>query len=105
MQYNYLKRPIPTGGHTDYQKTADIFSNEINEQCNIITLMLNPKKENQANLRNALHQALGFMVECVEIKKTSTNFNDEKYLTLKRTAFNSLTAIGIETWDRIKRLE
>ena len=106
MQYSYLKRPVPAGGQPDYQKEVDVFSNEINEQCNIITLMLNPQKQHQANLRDALHQALGFMVECVGIKSNgSTNFEDKKYLALKNAAFNSLTIIGIETWDRIKQLE
>lgn len=106
MQYNYLHRPIPAGEKATYQETLDNFSNEVNEQCNIIFLMLNPEKENQNNLRSAVQDGLRFIRECVKIKNAgSSAFDDNLYKAIKQKAFDSLTIIGIETWDRIKRLD
>ena len=105
MQYTFLKRPIPEGGFADYQEKVDIFSNQINEQCNFMTLMLNPKKEHQANLRKALHEAIRFLKECTKLKKQGAVFDDSHYTLIKQTAFDSLVAIGVETWEQIKQLE
>jgi hypothetical protein len=106
MQYNYLHRPIPPGEKAAYQETLDNFSNEVNEQCNIIFLMLNPEKENQNNLRTAVQDGLRFIRECVKMKNSgSSSFDDNLYKAIKQKAFDSLTIIGIETWDRIKRLD
>lgn len=105
MQYNYLKRPIPDGKFADYQERVDTFSNQINEQCNVMTLMLNPEKVHQADLRKVLHEAIGFLRKCTKLKKSEINFDDVHYTKIKQTAFDSLVAIGVETWDQVKRLE
>ncbi len=68
MQYNFLKRSVPatSEGKIEYQKQLDEFSSEVNEQCNIITLMMNPERPEQNNLKTALHNALFFVSQCVQ---------------------------------------
>jgi hypothetical protein len=122
MQYNFLKRPA---GATDegkkaYQKQMDDFSNDVNEQCNIITLMMNPAKPDQNDLKSALHEAIGFLNHCVQKRNAITSgaadliipispreidFNTPAYTEIKRKAFDSLTKIGIVTWNQIKDLK
>ena len=122
MQYNYLKRPIPQTpeAKTDYQRQLDVFSNEVNEQCNIITLMINPQKPDQNNLKSALQESIIFIRGCVQkrnaiiagmsglilgLNDDSIQFDELAYRKIKTKAFDSLTNIGIETWGRIKELE
>lgn len=121
MHYNFLKRPVPATpeAKVEYQKQLDGFSNEVNEQCNIISLMVNPNKADQNSLRDALHDALAFVQQCVQLRNAvvtrhtelilpvaphELEFNNEEYTRIKRKAFDSLTKIGIETWNRIKGL-
>lgn len=122
MQYNFLKRPVPTTpeAEIEYQKQLDDFSNEVNEQCNIITLMMNPEKPEQNNLKTALQNALIFVSQCVQIRNTFVSgnagtilplspseipFNNEDYRKIKTEAFDSLTKIGMKTWEQIKDLK
>lgn len=106
MQYTFLKRPIPAGEIIEYQKALDEFSTQINEQCNFMTLMLNPEKPHQATLRKALHEATGFLKECTALKNSgSVKFDDKRYTEIKQTAFDSLVALGLETWRKIKLLK
>lgn len=106
MQYNHLKRPVPQGQSAQVQQTLDALSAEIIEQCNVITLMLNPHKSEQAALRDALQEAMSFLSQCFTQKsKGVTSFDDLRYAAVKQTAFDALTSIGIQAWDRIQRLE
>jgi hypothetical protein len=106
MQYTFLKRPIPMGETIEYQRALNEFSTQIIEQCNFMTLMLNPKKPHQAILRKALHEAIGFLKECTMLKNSgSVKFDDQHYTEIKQTAFDSLVEIGLETWRKIKLLE
>lgn len=122
MQYNFLKRPVPTTPEAkiEYQKQLDDFSNEVNEQCNIITLMMNPEKPEQNSLKTALQNALIFVSQCIQIRNTFVSgntgtilplspseipFNNEDYRKIKTEAFDSLTKIGIKTWEQIKDLK
>lgn len=106
MQYNHLKRPVPQGQSAQVQQTLDTLSAEIMEQSNVITLMLNPNKPEQAALRDALQQAMSFLSECFNKKSEGTAiFNDPRYASIKQVAFDALTSIGIQTWDRIQKLE
>ena len=121
MQYNFLKRPVPQTPEAkiEYQKQLDIFSNEVNEQCNIITLMMNPENPEQNNLKTALQNALVFVSQCIQIRNTFVSgnagtilpiapseipFNNDDYRKIKTEAFDSLTKIGIKTWEQIKNL-
>jgi hypothetical protein len=106
MQYSLLKRPIPTGQQAQVQQTLDAMSAEVMEQCNIVTLMLNPKKPDQASLRNELQSALAFMQDCFAQRSTGIqSFNDQHYQSIKQLAFDALTRVGIETWGQIKELQ
>jgi hypothetical protein len=105
-QYTFLKQPIPTGEIVEYRKTLNEFSTQINEQCNFMTLMLNPKKPHQATLRKALHEAIGFLKECTVLKNSgSVIFDNKRYTEIKQTAFDPLVEIGLETWRKVKLLE
>jgi hypothetical protein len=105
MQYSYLKRPARAGDATLQQKLDD-FSTRVIEETNLICLMLNPNKTDQAALVQALQGAQQFMQECFYIRNQGDiSFDDRRYATLKQDAFNALTSIGITTWGRIKQLE
>jgi len=106
MQYSHLKRPVPTGQQAQVQQTLDAMSAEVMEQCNIVTLMLNPTKPDQADLRNALQSALAFIQNCFAQPATGIqSFNDQQYQSIKQSAFDALTRVGIQTWGKIKELE
>jgi hypothetical protein len=71
-QYSYLKRPI--GDKALYQKDLDVMSTQINEQCNLISLMLNPHKEQQGVLKESLYQfsqIIGTMLSWRRLQVTS----------------------------------
>lgn len=121
MQYNFLSRPVPQTPEAkiEYQKQFDEFSNEVNEQCNIITLMMNPEKPEQNSLKLALQKALVFITECITrrnlivsasaslvlpVSPAAIQFDRDEYTKIKIEAFDSLTQIGITTWERIKGL-
>lgn len=105
MQYNYLKRPV-RGDPAPFQEQLDGYSTKIMEGVNVITLMLNPAKPDQAALRSALQGALAFLQECfVQKGPGPQSFDDQRYAALKQGAFDSLISIGTSTWARIKRLE
>jgi hypothetical protein len=106
MQYNRLKRPVPADQAAAFQRTMDKFSAKITEQSNVITLMLNPGKADQAALGNSLQGTLAFLTACFSEKNQGrVDFDDAQYALLKQTAFDSLTRIGIATWARIQRLQ
>lgn len=102
MQYNLLKRPATS----EMQEMLDNLSSEVMEQCNVMTLMLNPNKEGQAALRDSLQKATAFLLECFNQRNGGeTAFDDRQYTSIKQEAFDAMTSIGIITWRRIKRLE
>ena len=121
MQYNFLKRPVPgtPEAKVEYQKALDEFSNEVNEQCNIISLMMNPDKPDQNNLKNTLQDAIAFVQQCVQkrnafvthpaalvlpVASHQLEFDTDEYKRIKTKAFDSLTKIGVATWNRVKGL-
>lgn len=106
MQYNLLKRPVQTGQQQQVQQALDAMSAEIMEQCNIMTLMLNPTKLDQASLRDSLQSGLKFIQDCFMQRSTGIqSFNDQQYQSIKQSAFDALTRVGIQTWSQIKELQ
>ena len=103
MQYNHLKRPVAAGMHAEAQ--LDGMSGEIMQQINVISLMLNPAKTDQAILRDALQEAIGYMRPLFSQVLTSREFNDPLYAQIKQKAFDALTRIGVQTWRKVKTLE
>lgn len=101
LQYNLLKRPMTSGSNATTQQQLDVMSSEIMEQCNMITLMLNPAKPDQAELRDTVQQVLKFMLTAFQ--QTGV-FNDTEYAELKQAAFGAMTRLGIETWRQVKTL-
>ncbi|MGV4012009.1 MULTISPECIES: hypothetical protein [Citrobacter freundii complex] len=101
LQYNLLKRPVTPGESEAKQQQFDVMSSEIMEQCNMITLMLNPAKPDQAELRDTLQQVLVFMLSAFQ---QAAAFNDTEYTRLKQAAFDSMTRLGVETWRQVKSL-
>jgi hypothetical protein len=119
MQFNFLQRPIPPTleGKIEYQKQIDVLFNEINEQSNIISMMMNPEKAEQKDLRSALQESLIFVNNCVKkqgaairgnaglvipLSPDEVPFDNLAYAKIKTKAFDSLTRIVIKTWKRIK---
>ncbi|MCP5716482.1 hypothetical protein NL319_28575, partial [Klebsiella pneumoniae] len=70
-------------------------------QCNMITLMLNPAKPDQAELRDTLQQVLAFMLRAFQ---HAAALNDSEYTRLKQAAFDAMTRLGVETWRQVKSL-
>jgi len=106
MQYSHLKRPIAPGQQAISQAAFDKFSEEIMEQTNVITTLLNPNKPNQAKLMQSLQNKLAFLQRCFQLKSSGvTQFNDVDYASIKKDAFDALVDIGVETWKQIKNLE
>jgi len=105
LQYNHLQRPTPPNQHANKQQLLDEFSAEVMTQCNMITLMLNPGKPDQAALRVAVDKGLQLVLENFNPPlPKSPGFNAPEYAENKRAAFDSMTKIGIETWKQIKSL-
>lgn len=101
MQYNHLKRSVVSGSSATTQQQLDVFSSEIMGQCNMITLMLNPDKPDQAELRDTLQQGLVFMLKAFQ---QTAAFDDTEYARLKQAAFDAMTRLGVETWRQVKSL-
>ncbi|MEQ1596548.1 MAG: hypothetical protein ABL985_15765 [Casimicrobium sp.] len=105
FQYNVLKRPVTAGSAPATQQQLDRMSNEVMEQCNMITLMLNPAKPDQAALRDSLQGSLRFVQEVFQQSSTGARtFDDIKYATYKQAAFDAMTRIGVQTWKQVKSL-
>lgn len=104
LQYSLLKRPVAPGERATKQQQFDVMSSEIMEQCNMITLMLNPAKPDQAELYDALQQALEFMLTAFQSAAETTAFNDTEYARHKQAAFHAMTRLGVETWRQVKSL-
>lgn len=105
LQYNFLKRPVAPGSSATRQQQLDAMSSEIMCQCNMITLMLNPAKHDQAALRDALQQALKFTFEAFQQQPTGNNtLNDTEYARYKQAAFDAMTRLGVDTWQQVKSL-
>ena len=105
FQYSLLKRPVVPGTSATTQQQLDEMSSEIMEQCNMITLMLNPEKADQAALRDALQSALAFMLPVFQQAASGAkSFNDVEYAAHKQTAFDSMTRLGVDTWRQVKSL-
>jgi hypothetical protein len=106
MQYNTLKRPVGEGEKAQVQQTLDTMAAEVMEQTNVVNFMLNPEKDDQAALRNSIQAALQFLLDCYnETTAEAQTFDDVRYQSLKRTAFDAMTRIGIRTWRQIKELQ
>lgn len=105
MQYNFAKRPVAPGDIATIQKQLDEMSSEIIEQCNMITLMLNPAKPDQAKLYDALQLVLGFIVRVFQQTPARiTDLDDLEYARYKQAAFDAMTSLGVETWRQVKSL-
>jgi hypothetical protein len=106
MQYNLLKRTIPSGGATDLQSKIDELSLVVMEQANLIQIMLNPEKKNQRELQDGIQNILALLIDACELRnRGNKEFSDESYLKLKNYTFSRMAAIGIETWKQIKDKE
>ena len=106
MQFNYLKRPAESQNRDAMQKQLDAFSEKVMEESNVITLMLNPEKKEQRELRQALQESLNFLLQCFSQRNQGqSSFDDSRYQKLKQLAFDRLTSIGADAWKRIKELQ
>lgn len=106
MQYNTLKRPVAAGEKDQVQEKLDTMASDVLDQSNVIHFMLNPEKDDQAELRNSNQAALHFLVDCHSKATAAAQvFDDSRYESLKRTAFDAMTRIGIRTWKQIKELQ
>jgi hypothetical protein len=106
MQYNLLKRPVDPKDVASFQTLLDSFSKTVSEQCNLLILMLNPRKPKQEKLRIALNDAQGFFLKAIGQKQlAAAAFDDRLYAAIKTSAFDAATEIGIETWKQVKELE
>jgi hypothetical protein len=106
MQYYRLKHSVPKDQSAQFQQMLDTSSAEIIEQINVITLMLNPNKPEQAVLRQALEESTAFLFQYAAKERSNVVVSDDdRYVLIRGKAFDALTSIGIQTWDRIQKLE
>lgn len=105
MQYSFAKRPVAPNNIATIQKQLDEMSSEIIEQCNMIMLMLNPAKPDQAKLYDTLQLVLTFILKIFQQTPARiTNLDDSEYATYKQAAFDAMTSLGVETWRQVKSL-
>ena len=96
---------VAPGNIATIQRQHDEMSSEIMEQCNMIMLMLNPAKPDQANLYDVLQQVLKFIQRVFQqAPSTITNLDDIEYAGYKQAAFDAMTCLGVETWRQVKSL-
>ena len=101
-----LRLDAVPGDPAPFQEKLDGYSMQVMEGVNVITLMLNPAKPDQAALRSALQGTLTFLQQCfIQKGPGPRSFDDQGYAALKQGAFDSLVSIGTATWARIKNLE
>jgi hypothetical protein len=106
MHYNLLKRPVNPQQTPAYQQEGDEFAKQVMVECNQITLLLNPAKNEQKRMREACNKSFGFLLGCMEKRNSGDfNFDDAEYARIKTEVFDSLTNIGVEAWGKIKQLQ
>lgn len=106
MHYNLLKRPVNPQQNPQYQTEMDDLAQKVMVEFNQITLLLNPKKTEQNEMRVALNDAIQFFQQCVtQRNQANYSFNDQFYAATKTDVFNALTFIGAETWKKIKQFQ
>lgn len=107
MQYNKVMRPKSGDPkeHQERQRELDSLSDEVMEQHHVLHSMLNPKKQDQADLRQALQEAQLALSKAFNQQDASQMAtNRERYEEIKVRAFGAVTNIGTTTWSRIKEL-
>jgi len=103
MQFNLLQRQ---GAQAPTQQQLDDFSNEIMLQVNVIYLMLNPAKQAQGQLRCSLQKSLQLLSTCFgQPQQAQLASSYVTYTAIKQSAFDALTNIGTETWEKISELQ
>ncbi|HEX4341754.1 MAG TPA: hypothetical protein VH255_00085 [Verrucomicrobiae bacterium] len=101
-----LKETVPASEKVEHLKSLTSHFNEINEQTHLLNLMLNPKKQQQAQLKSALKASISFMDDCTTSAKSGTVTIDAKrYVEIRDSAFEAVTSIGAETWELVKELK
>lgn len=106
MHYNLLKRPVNPQQNPQHQLEMDELAKKVMVEFNQITLLLNPAKSEQKEMREALNDALKFFQQCVAQRNQGiVTFNDQFYAATKTDVFNALTLIGSQTWKKIKQLQ
>ncbi len=102
MQFSLVQRL--SSNDSVIQHELDDLSKDIMVQVNIIHLMLNPEKTSQATLRESLQQNLSFLsAHFSNPQQAATQSSHAVYLQIKKSAFDALTEIGMETWRQSKR--
>jgi hypothetical protein len=106
-QFSLTKRPIQLPETiVDRQKTLDDSSSVVMTEVHVIHLMLNPKKVTQLTVRQSLSDCQKIILNCVNDRQLANS--DEcatKYADTKKKAFDALTVIGVDTWEKIKELQ
>jgi len=102
-QFDLLRRPVSAPQKASRQLELDALSQKVMVEINNVTLMLNPNKPDQNDLRIALNSSLEIVVS--SFAPGAHSVNSPLYAALKTDAFNALTLIGIETWTQIQKLE
>lgn len=101
-QRDLFRRPFIETMHAEVQRRSDEISQRVMKEVNNITLMLNPGKPDQRELRDALQLVIGLVPLGQGPENHAATAAD--YLRLKTTSFNAMTRIGITAWDKIQKL-
>jgi len=102
-QRDLMRRPVSEPMRGEMQKQLDEISRRVMTEVNNITLMLNPEKPDQKQLRAALQEVLGLVMQGQGAEQHSATA--VQYRSVKTNAFNALTAIGVTAWSKIQELQ
>ena len=101
-QRDLFRRPFSETMRAEVQRQSDEISRRVMKEVNSITLMLNPDKPDQKELRDAVQLAIDLVPQGQGAAGHAATAAE--YLRLKAAAFNALTKIGVTAWDKIQRL-
>lgn len=102
-QRDLMRRPVSGPMQSQVQKELDEISRRVMVEVNNITLMLNPEKPHQKQLRSALQRVLSLVMEGQGAERHAAT--TEQYRSVKTDAFDALTAIGTTAWSKIQDLQ
>lgn len=104
-QLDLMNRVVYHPAFAPKQEQLDELSSEITVEINVLYVTLNPARPDHKALREALRNSEAFISKIMKNPALvqATAF-DAGYQASKQSAFDAMTAIGIDAWSTIKEL-
>jgi len=101
-----LEQKVPAGEIGKHAEALATHFNQINEEAGMLTTMLSPRKQYQANLKSGLKAMVVLLDESTTAAKSGTaSFDTKRYNEIKESAFEAIGLIGADTWEQVKELK